>query len=94
MLEHYGAIYAPEDHFRASGLVGEARRDYHEWHSRPHLRAICELVEDLIEARKMAPNSDLAAAFSYVKENERRLSAFTRHPGPSVDTQNRPMMDT
>ncbi len=85
VLEHYGAIYANEDHCRASGLVGEARRDYHEQHSRPHLRTICELGEDLIEARKMEPNSDLAAAFSYVRENERRLSAFTRHPGAPLD---------
>ncbi len=79
VLEHYGAIYANEDQCRASGLVGEARRDYHEQHSRPHLRATCELGEDLIEARKMEPNSDLAAAFSYAKENERRLETFTRN---------------
>lgn len=65
--------------------MGEARRDYHEQHSRPHLRAICELGDDLIEARKMEPNSDLAAAFSYVKENERRLSEFSRHPGAPLD---------
>lgn len=33
----------------------------------------------------MEPNGDLAEAYGYVANNERRLSAFTRHPHAPVD---------
>lgn len=85
VLDRYQKIYEHEAHCREHGLGGEARRDYHEEHSRPLLREICEHGQDLVEQRKMEPNSDLAAAFSYVIENERRLSAFTRHPHAPLD---------
>jgi hypothetical protein len=85
VLERYGKIYEHEANCRAQGLVGEARRDYHEAHSRPLLREICEHGEDLLEQRKMEPNGDLAAAYGYVIDHERKLSAFTRHAHAPLD---------
>lgn len=84
-LERYGKIYDNERHCRAVLLGPEARRDYHQTHSRPLLREICEYGLDLQEQRRVEPNSDLGQAYNYVVQNERRLSAFARHPNAPLD---------
>jgi hypothetical protein len=81
VLERYGTIYDNEDHCIAAKLSPEERCDYHQAHSRPLLREIAEYGEDLFEGHKVEPNSDLGEALDYVIGNERRLSAFARHPG-------------
>lgn len=85
VLERYKKIYDNDEHCRDQGLIGEARRDYHREHSRPLLREICEYGADLFEQRRVEPNSDLGAALNYVIDNERRLSAFARHPFAPLD---------
>ena len=84
-LERYGAIFDHEAHCRKHEIVGEARRQHHDTHSRPLLRQIIEHGDDLLEQRKMEPSSDLAAAYAFVRNNERRLSAFARHPYAPLD---------
>lgn len=85
VLARYREIYDNEDHCIEAELSPEARRDYHREHSRPLLRQITEYGEEQLEERKVEPNSDLGEAFEYVIGNERRLSAFARHPGAALD---------
>ena len=85
VLERYRKIYDNEDHCVESELSAEARCDYHREHSRPLLREIAEYGEELFEKRIVEPNSDLGEALEYVIGNERRLSAFARHPGAPLD---------
>jgi hypothetical protein len=84
-LERYGAIYDNEAHCSTVGLSGEARRDYHQRHSRGLLREIAEHGHELMEQRLVEPNSDVGEAYGYVINNERRLSAFARHPFAPLD---------
>jgi len=85
VLERYRGIYDHEDHCIEAQLSPEKRRDYHRKHSRPLLREITEYGEEQIEERRVEPNSDLGEAFEYVIGNERRLSAFARHPKAPLD---------
>jgi hypothetical protein len=85
VLERYGAIYDNEDHCVEAKLSPEDRCVYHREHSRPLMREIAEYGEDLFERHEVEPNSDLGEALDYVIGNERRLSAFARHPGAPLD---------
>ena len=85
VLERYRKIYDNEEHCIEAQLSPEERRDYHRDHSRPMLREITEYGEEQFEERQVEPNSDLGEAFEYVIGNERRLSAFARHPGAMLD---------
>jgi len=85
VLERYRSIFEHDDVCKEEGFTPEERRDYHQEHSRPLLREITEYGEDLFEARAVEPNSDLGGAFEYVISNERRLSAFARHPHAPLD---------
>ncbi len=84
-LTRYRSIYDVEAECVASGLSGEARRDRHADKSLPLLRELCDYGHDLFEQRKVEPNSDLGQAFTFILDNERRLSAFTRHPHAPLD---------
>jgi hypothetical protein len=85
VLQRYDDIYNNERVCRAKELTPEKRRDYHREHSKPLLTEIAEYGEDQFEHRTIEPNSDLGQAFEYVIGNERRLSAFARHPNAPLD---------
>jgi hypothetical protein len=85
VLSRYKAIYDNDEYCRTQLLSAEARRDYHQKHSRPLLREITEHGLELFEQRKVEPNSDLGAAFNFILDNERRLSAFARYPNAPLD---------
>lgn len=77
-LERYEKIFEVEAECKAQGLGPEARRDRHNKVSLSLLEEIRDHGHELIEGRKIEPNSDIAAAYNYVIDNFRRLSAFTR----------------
>jgi len=85
VLERYKAIYEAEEHCVSGALSSEQRQAHHRKHSLPLLREICDYGNDLMERRLVEPNSDLGAAFNYVIDNERRLSAFARHLNAPLD---------
>jgi transposase len=84
-LERYRKIYEAEAACVEGGKSAQERCDYHREHSRPLLREICEHGEDLFEQRLVGPNSDLGEAYTFVIDNERRLSAFARQPHAPLD---------
>lgn len=85
VLSRYKKIYENDEHCRVTGMSPEQRRDCHRAQSLPLLNEICEYGEDLLEQRKIEPNSDVGLAFNYVIENKRRLSAFARHVNAPLD---------
>ena len=85
VLERYRQIYENEAHCVEAQLGPEERRDHHRSNSRELLREITEYGEDHFERQSFEPNSDLGRAFEYVINQERRLSAFCRHPHAPLD---------
>jgi hypothetical protein len=83
--QRYKEIFEHEAYCKRAGLDPQQRLAYHRQHSKPLFDAICEHGESLLENKKIEPNGDIAAAYTYVINNRVRLSAFLRHPGMPID---------
>ena len=73
-------------HDRATqGLDPEARRAYHQEHSRPVLDRLRAWIDEQFEQRQVEPNSRLGKAFAYLKNHWPGLVRFLSVPGVPLD---------
>jgi transposase len=85
VVESFSAIYRVEAQARAAGLSPEQRLREHQTHSQPVMEDLRAWFTELIEGKKVEPNSGLGGAIKYMQKRWKELTQFLRIPGAPID---------
>lgn len=85
VVESFSEIYRVEAQVKADGLGPQARLEVHQAHSQPVLHRLSAWFTDLIDGRKVEPNSGLGQAIAYMQTRWTELTQFLRVPGAPID---------
>lgn len=85
VLESFSAIYQVEADAKASGLSPEQRLAEHQARSGPVIEELRTWFNDLLDGRKVEPNSGLGEAITYMNKRWTELTQFLRIPGAPLD---------
>jgi hypothetical protein len=85
VVESFSEIYRVEAQAKADGLSAEERLRAHQLHSQPVMEALRAWFTELIESKKVEPNSGLGGAIAYMQARWTELTQFLRVPGAPMD---------
>ena len=85
-LKHIGAIYAVEEEIRDKNLTGEIKRLHRLTHSKPHVEAIFQWVDQRLGQHGLAPATPFIKALKYIRDRRRELRVFLDDPDVPIDT--------
>ena len=85
VVESFSAIYRVEAEAKAAGLSPEQRLREHQARSGPVMEELRVWFSELIDSRKVEPNSDLGGAIQYMQKRWIELTQFLRIPGAPID---------
>jgi transposase len=85
VVECFSAVYRVEAQARQAGLDAGQRLRAHQLHSQPVMEALRAWSADLVEAKKVEPNSGLGQAIAYMQVRWTQLTQFLRVPGAPLD---------
>ena len=85
VVESFAEIYRVEAQAKADGLSPQARLEVHQTHSQPVMDQLKTWFTQLIDERKVEPNSGLGQAIEYVQKRWTALTQFLRVPGAPLD---------
>ena len=85
VVESFSAIYRVEAEAKAAGLSPEQRLREHQVRSGPVMEELRAWFTELIDGRKVEPNSGLGGAIAYRQKRWTELTQFLRIPGAPID---------
>jgi transposase len=85
VVTSYAEIYRTEDQIKAAGLSDQARLERHQAKSQPVMEELKAWFTELVEGRKVEPNSTLGQAINYLQVRWKELTQFLRVPGAPID---------
>lgn len=85
MVESFSEIYRVEAEVRALGLNAQQRLEEHQKRSRPVMEKLQIWFAELMDGRKVEPNSGLGGAIEYMQKRWPQLTQFLRVPGAPLD---------
>ena len=85
VVESFSAIYRVEAEAKAAGLSPEQRLREHQVRSGPVMEELRAWFTELIDGRKVEPNSGLGGAIEYMQKRWTELTQFLRIPGAPLD---------
>ena len=85
VVESFSAIYRVEAQAKADGLSAEERLGVHQTHSQPVMEKLHSWFTELIDGKKVEPNSGLGGAIAYMQARWTELTQFLRVPGAPMD---------
>jgi transposase len=85
VVESYSAIYQIEAHAKRTNLSAEERLRLHQTHSQPVMEELRAWYTELLDAKKVEPNSGLGKAIDYMRKRWTQLTQFLRVPGAPID---------
>lgn len=85
-LKRIAAIYAVEEEIRDKNLTGEIKRLHRLTHSKPHVEAFFEWVDQRLEQHGFAPATPFTKALKYVRDRRIELRVFLNDPHVPIDT--------
>jgi transposase len=85
VVESFSAIYRVEAQAKAAGLNAEQRLQLHQTHSQPVMEELRTWFTELIDGKKVEPNSGLGEAIAYMSKRWTQLTQFLRVPGAPLD---------
>ena len=85
-LRRIAAIYAVEEEIREKNLSGEIKRLHRLTHSKPHVEAIFQWVNQRLEQHRLAPATPFTKALKYIRDRRLELQVFLDDPDVPVDT--------
>ena len=86
VVQSFSAIYRVEAQARESGLHPQERLLLHQTHSQPVMEQLRTWFAELIDGRKIEPNSGLGEAIAYMQKRWTQLTQFLRVPGAPLDS--------
>lgn len=78
LLEEVGKVFANEAACRKNGLSGEERLAFHQRESKPIMDSLPAWMTNLLETKRVEPNSGLGGAFTYLLKRWDALTLFLR----------------
>ncbi len=85
-LTRIAAIYAVEEEIRDKNLTGEIKRLHRLTHSKPHVEAIFQWVDQRLEQHGLAPATPFIKALKYIRDRRLELRVFLDDPDVPIDT--------
>ena len=85
VVDSFSAIYRVEAQAKAAGLSPQQRLREHQTHSQPVMEDLRAWFVELIEGKKVEPNSGLGGAIKYMQKRWKELTQFLRTPGAPID---------
>ncbi len=85
MVESFSIIYQVEAEIKAAGLSPEQRLQEHQKRSGPVMEELQAWFTELMDSRKVEPNSGLGGAIEYMQKRWTQLTQFLRVPGAPLD---------
>jgi len=85
VLETMAQVYRNDTVTKQRALSAEERLLFHQTHSKPLLDELERWFEQLLEQRKVEPNSTLGDAIAYMAKHWDELTLFLRVPGAPLD---------
>ena len=85
-LRRIAAIYAVEEEIRDKKLSGQIKRLHRLTHSKPHVEAFFDWVDQRLEQQGLAPATPFTKALKYVRDRRVELQVFLNDPDVPVDT--------
>lgn len=85
VVESFSAIYRVETQAREARLNAQARLHLHQTHSQPVMEELRTWFTELIDSKRVEPNSGLGEAIAYMQKRWTQLTQFLRVPGAPID---------
>jgi hypothetical protein len=85
-LRRIGKLYEIEAEMRDKKLSGENKRLHRLTHSKPHVQAFFEWVEQQFERQGLLPSNPFTKALAYVRERRAGLEVFLGDADVPIDT--------
>lgn len=85
-LTRIAAIYAVEEEIREKNLTGQIKRLHRLRHSKPHVEAIFQWVQQRLEQHGLAPVTPFIKALKYIRDRRLELQVFLDDPYVPIDT--------
>jgi hypothetical protein len=85
-LRRIGAIYAVEEEIRDKKLSGEIKRLHRLTHSKPHVQAFLDWVDQRLVQHGLAPATPFTKALKYIRDRRVELQVFLSDPDVPIDT--------
>lgn len=85
VLESFSKIYQVEARTKALGMSQQERLREHQEHSGPVIEELRVWFAELMDEKKVEPNSDLGKAIEYMQKRWDELTLFLRVPGAPLD---------
>lgn len=85
VVESFSAVYRVEAQAKAEGLNAEQRLRVHQTQSQPVMEELRAWFTELIDGKKVEPNSSLGGAIAYMQVRWTELTQFLRVPGAPID---------
>lgn len=85
VVESFSTIYRVEAEAKAVGLGPEQRLREHQVRSGPVMEELRAWFTELIDGKKVEPNSGLGGAIAYMQKRWTELTQFLRIPGAPID---------
>jgi len=85
VLETLGGVYRNDELARERELSPDERLRFHQEHSAPAMKELCEWMKAQLAEHKTEPNSGLGKAISYFLNHWAKLTLFLSQPGAPID---------
>lgn len=85
VMESFSSIYRVEAQAKAEGLSAQERLKVHQAQSQPVMEELRTWFSELIDGKKVEPNSGLGGAIKYMQNRWSELTQFLRVPGAPMD---------
>lgn len=85
-LRRISALYDIEDDIRERKLAGDAKRLHRLTHSKSHVEAFFDWVDQTLEAHGLRPKNPFINALHYARERRAGLEVFLSDPDVPLDT--------
>ena len=85
VVESYSEVYRVEAEVRKRGLNDEERLRVHQEQSGPVMEELRRWFAELMDGKKVEPNSNLGGAIRYMQNRWTELTQFLRVPGAPID---------
>ncbi len=85
ILVELGKVFRNEDACRRGGMAGDERLALHQRESGPVMRELKAWIDELVEHKRVEPNSGLGGALAYMTKRWEQLTLFLRVPDAPLD---------
>ena len=85
VIDKLAEVYKNEEEAKREGMSPEERLAWHQERSAPHMEELKKWMKEVVEEKKVEPNSRLGKAIQYMEDRWEAMTLFLREPGAPLD---------